>query len=389
MDQPSKDGLPLIYSSASVRFFRTTSNFRFFVSIPVKADGRLFILHDVHTLPQLHREFNQSIEVVADTEVLAVSEDQMHYILLPTTFLARCQPGDVLLCPPEFPVRGIDFPSCSIAAFRGINTTTAELCSKKLVQASYSVFLPTGVDGEWLYSVSEPTKLSLRCQPVHSNPGKTINEWITIVGHGYLQLEAGCSAFHPKHTLLSRAIFSNTQKVNFGSRASLFRENFSIPMTPVEHELVKEPKVDKWSPILRTLQALDTQQTPGIPIHLMEDDQHILNPFSLNSQQSKSVFWSILSTILLALILFPLVKIVALGCYKTYMMMESRRRTRNRRDESALPLNNMPLNNAVAQGNPAPTQEPTAPREDTAGQELYPNNSLVVPTYYYAPAQGE
>jgi Sec-independent protein translocase protein TatA len=129
---------------------------------------------------------------------------------------------------------------------------------------------------------------------------------------------------------LSTAIFSDHNLVHLSNKANLIQDNFSIPLLAMEHNLVKGSNLNKLSLILKTIQTLDTQKTPGIPLHLIPEPSLITNPFSLNEDQTKSVFWGIIGTIIVVIVMFSAFKItVKLGrrvynLYKNFKFMTKR-----------------------------------------------------------------
>lgn len=307
LDTPNLNNIPLIYASASIQFYRMKNCFRFLISLPVLGEGRMFTPYKVQSYPQIYPNLNHSLQIIPDVDMVAVSDDQLRYILFPKSFLSKCVQGDVTLCPPDYPVRDASYSSCVIAAFRQSNNTVASLCSKRVILEPYSIFIPTNTPGEWIYSVNYPTKLNILCQPSHADNDEPSTKPLDIMGHGHLQLSPGCSAVHPQHTLLSTAIFSNPNTVELENYALSIQENFSIPLLTTEHQVIQNLALHKLNPILKSLKSLDTREIPDIPLHILYKDTEIFNPFSMDHHQTKSTIWAVLGSTLLCMLLAGLI----------------------------------------------------------------------------------
>lgn len=382
---PNKKGLPLLYSSALVRLHRLPHGLRFFINLPIRSEGRFFTIHEVQTSPQLYPGFNKSVEIMADAHILGVSEDQMNYVLLPTNYMSSCHAGDISICTPEFPIRGIDYPSCVIAAYRGLTSLMAELCPKRIIQKQYSVFLPSTLPGVWRYSVSEPTKLSLRCQPLSTDPSTTISDWLTIEGHGQLTLEPGCSAYHPRHTLLSTAIFSKNQKIDSSDQPALIKGNFSIPLISHEHTTVQSSDMKQWEPYFQTLNSLDTRQTPGIPLSLLSQETSLYDPFSLQPHQHKSILWGVITTLLSLLSLAVLV-ILLWVVYKKLPTHYCQRTCYRHANTALKPRKRNIIYHAPTEqveGTAVPLNSPNAPEEEEQENKSNVKPNINIPTFFY------
>jgi hypothetical protein len=165
------------------------------------------------------------------------------------------------------------------------------------------------------------------------------------------------------------------------------RNNFTIPLLPTDHETAKLDNLDNWKPLLKTLKALDTQNTPGIPIQLLEKEPHMLDPFSLNRPQTKSIVWGIVCTLIVAFFILIFVRGSIILWLNTLRIMQSCTLIRKNDDNQLkmVQLNNVPHRQTLNNVATLPMIEeatPSAPEQNT-----FSVDSIVVPSYFYGPGQ--
>jgi hypothetical protein len=281
LTSPTVKSIPFLYGTTYTTVQHTTKGFRLLTAVSHRQEGRMFHTYEVDTVTQQIIGTNKTVQILPDSLVLAVSEDQ---ILLPHQYKQDCRGTSLLVCAPKYPIRGGNFPSCVIAAYRQQPDEMADLCNKRMIKGPYAQFIPNGNDGEFLYSVSDPIKFSLSCRPTSSDQDQQKAHWLEIAKQGLLRLPIGCSAIHPEHTLLSSSIFSEEQSELAPKEMIISAPTFTIPLTSEESR-----QLNQSTDIFSTLRAVQKLDTGDVPFFDSGKDLDILKPFSFLTRNAKTI----------------------------------------------------------------------------------------------------
>jgi hypothetical protein len=151
----------------SVHATATSRSILLFTEIPLKAADRYFELYQAHPLRFFHPGLRKFIKVDEQSIYLAVAEDGQFFTTL-TKEISECTTDFYMLCPSNFVVRKIATENCLIPLFLRKTAIAQKTCKRVMLDDFEPVWIRSQDAKYWVYSLNEPTRVTLKCRPGNS-----------------------------------------------------------------------------------------------------------------------------------------------------------------------------------------------------------------------------
>jgi len=181
------------YTIAVVHAVATSKSIRLFVDIPLKAADRYFELYQVHSLPFYHKGIGKFIMIDEPFTYLAVAESRQFFAVITPFVLTKCTQELYTVCPSDMVLRTASEPNCLIALFLGKIDMMFSTCKRLIISEAFEPVWVRSPDASyWIYSLSNPQRVTIQCREAGPLPTSTLSSQIQIEGTGILPNSSSC-----------------------------------------------------------------------------------------------------------------------------------------------------------------------------------------------------
>lgn len=134
------------------------------VRLPLISEEQGFDLYKLHGVPMMVQNFDKITRIQLECEYFLVSKNKQYYALLSYNDLKQCTSVLPKICPPVMILTARHVPTCTSATFFQEKENMEEYCKHNLLTKPHRpVWLVDKENNGWIYSVAEPTRISLHC----------------------------------------------------------------------------------------------------------------------------------------------------------------------------------------------------------------------------------
>jgi hypothetical protein len=265
----NSDNIFPIYSIAKVRLLRKAGSVLLLAVLPLQKKDLQFKVFRAYSVPILSPNGNHAVMLKPESLFLAVNYAQDRFLRLDADYTRHCVEGDVLVCPPSFPILSNRSNSCSVAAFLNSSRDIKNFCEPYSVRLPFAQYIKGEGAGQWLYSVSKETFLNLTC-PKNSSS-------VMLKGTGTLILPRECSA-SDGITFLEGVS---------GPHDSNYSLDFNLSVEPTVLQLqslktssfpIEESELKQLEDTLHSIEVLNTHKVPAISLAEISRQGKMLEP---------------------------------------------------------------------------------------------------------------
>jgi hypothetical protein len=230
----SKNQLYVYYNIANTKAALYQGKVRILIEIPIITTKRHFNLYEALQLPTKLNNSHYSFYIDFDTEYkyLAVNSDRSLYIPMSESDIAFCTKNLLTICPPIRNILHKSQNSCLYGLFINDKAMINTKCKLRILNDHPPYFYRSKNTNDWLYSVSQTTKLFYECID-NSDITKYPTE---ITGTGILKVSPNCHVIGNDFRLLPH---SNTYSLLTEQK----RKHIS-PTYPVHEQLGNDSRFD-------------------------------------------------------------------------------------------------------------------------------------------------
>ena len=99
--------------------------------------------------------------------------------------------------------------SCAMSLTSGTQNDVDHYCSRHIIPFPQPVAYRLGINGQWLYSIPEPTVLDVKC------PDRTLNYHVILEGQQVIQIPDSCMGYANKFKMPPHFQGENSIIINF------------------------------------------------------------------------------------------------------------------------------------------------------------------------------
>uniref|UniRef100_A0A1B6MBQ0 Uncharacterized protein n=1 Tax=Graphocephala atropunctata TaxID=36148 RepID=A0A1B6MBQ0_9HEMI len=150
----------LYYDLCKTQAVSTENSIRLFITIPLTSSASQFETYKIHVIPIFNPALKHWVLWKLSLDYLLISGDRQYYLPTSAFDLSKCEESVYFWCPNFASIRKNTVADCYYKLFMGIES--GKQCNKVIktdVLAPY--WIRNGND--WIYSVAEPTKITLKC----------------------------------------------------------------------------------------------------------------------------------------------------------------------------------------------------------------------------------
>ncbi|XP_039299556.1 uncharacterized protein LOC120355274 [Nilaparvata lugens] len=247
------------YHFVTVHAVSTITGICLSLDIPLKSPNRYFTLYSIQPIPFYDTLSDKYIVTKVQEDYLAVSYDRQRYVTMTHSDVNKCVRGLYTLCPLDLPVM-LHSNSCVYHMFIGDEQLVQRYCEKFVISGQFEPFLyKIKETNDWIYSVSEPTRIVRKCSLAEPHSSETIQ------GLGILQNVQNCYVHSDKFVLLPST--SGTTNVDM-NRTSIIIPVVSEIFDHEERQLLQKlSNVSSDKSKIHNLQQQLQATSTGVSIH--------------------------------------------------------------------------------------------------------------------------